>query len=50
MENFDLENFYDLDPYYNEDGESVLDTDCCSESDGYVSALDNFYRPERFYL
>lgn len=50
MENFDEVSFYDLDPYYDEDGESVFDTDCCSESDGYVSAIDNFYRPERFYI
>jgi hypothetical protein len=50
MENFDEVSFYDLDPYYDEDGESVFDTDSCSESDGYISAIDNFYRPERFYI
>lgn len=50
MENFDLENFYDLDPYYGEDGYSVFETELDPDQDGYVSALDNFYRPERFYL
>jgi len=49
-ENFDLESFYDMDPYYGEDGFSVFETELDSDHDGYVSVMDNWDQPERFYL
>lgn len=53
FEEFDLEGFYDLDPYYSEDGTSVFEYDTESRfswnRDAYVPDVLDELKDDRYF-